>query len=661
MKFLPMCGCSLAVLACSFFSEEGKGDSSSLSQDAGLGSSSASATLSTIRPGLPSIRVDRLSSGALRMLDHGGDLVRPSSATHLTIETAQTSTDPMVNAGLDPRVGSNIRLGSDPPQLPSNLRAQAEPHIARHPANSDLLAGTFQEGRYTDGGSVDCGYAISHDGGLSWSRALIPGVTAVTGGPYYRASDPVAGIDRNGVIYLNTLALIDSTLATSALLVSRSTNGGTSFGPPVEAIRSPNSTILLDKNWMAINTFAGTPTAGRIILTFTRFTSTANPIACTISDDGGKTWTPNAFITPSSYDAQSSEPVFLPDGKLAVVYWHFNPDRLEVVLSTNGGNTFNSPRLITNVAAYDAPGIRDGVFVSSATSDRTAGKLLVVYQGLYLSKPSILFTKSADGSVTWTTPQPITDNASNTPVFNPAIAVSPDGQVVSVAFYDGRMNGGNANLVDVFLAQSFDGGTTWQPNLRVTSVSSDVRQAPLTDSGYMLGDYLGVAPSTSADVPAVPIWVDTRGPTPDPFIGRVGMARALTFAGWRAARFSLAEINDPLLGGAGADPDKDGAVNLVEYALGLDPRSSDRAVLSAMMAGAGSGESFSTSYERLRGTTDLNYSWTRSASLSNWSAVVPSSVVVTPSTVRQTETVTSNFGPATNANQFYRLGVSLKN
>jgi len=161
------------------------------------------------------------------------------------------------------------------------------------------------------------------------------------------------------------------------------------------------------------------------------------------------------------------------------------------------------------------------------------GNLFVVYQGLYLSKPSILFTKSTDAGMSWSAPQPINDSTSNSPVFNPAVAVSPDGQVVTVAFYDARMSGGNANLVDMFLAQSFDGGATWQRNLRVSSVSSDVRLAPLTSSGYMLGDYLGIAPSTSPDVPAVPIWVDTRGTNPDPFIARIGMARQLTFASWR--------------------------------------------------------------------------------------------------------------------------------
>src|SRR6266446_3210342 len=100
------------------------------------------------------------------------------------------SADTSLTAGLDPRVGLNLRLGDDPAQLPTNMLAQAEPHIVRHPTQPDILAATFQEGRYTDGGAVDCGYSITLDGGLTWSRALIPGLTLVVGGPYYRATDP---------------------------------------------------------------------------------------------------------------------------------------------------------------------------------------------------------------------------------------------------------------------------------------------------------------------------------------------------------------------------------------------------------------------------------------------------------------------------------------
>src|SRR5260370_39996828 len=87
------------------------------------------------------------------------------------------SADASLAAGLDPRVGLNLRLGNDPSQLPANMLAQAEPHIARHPSQPDVLVATFQEGRYTDAGAVDCGYSVSQDGGLSCTRSLIPGLT----------------------------------------------------------------------------------------------------------------------------------------------------------------------------------------------------------------------------------------------------------------------------------------------------------------------------------------------------------------------------------------------------------------------------------------------------------------------------------------------------
>src|SRR5213075_2496340 len=100
----------------------------------------------------------------------------------------------------------------------------------------------------------------------------------------------------------------------------------------------------------------------------------------------------------------------------------------------------------------------------------------------------------------------------------------------------------------LFLAQSFDGGNSWQPNIRLTPVSSDVRLAPLTSAGYMVGDYQGIAPATGPDVPAVPVFIDTRTGNPDPFVARLGVSSNLTFRAWRAARFSLGEINTPSLG-----------------------------------------------------------------------------------------------------------------
>ena len=521
------------------------------------------------------------------LLNQNNNLVRPSPAWSAQGGKVPSASAQAPSVALDPRVGANIRLGDDPPALPPNMRAQAEPHIARSIADADSLVATFQEGRFTaGGGAVDCGYSISHDGGLTWTRALIPNLTTTSGGPYPRATDPVAGIDLNGNVYLNTLVATDPNFNNGAVVVSRSTNGGATFGSPTVVYRPPNNNVFPDKNWMAINTFSGTATTGRIVVTFTLFgnvNSEGGPIYCAYSTNGGATWSSIANVNGSDANLQGSQPVFLPNGNLVIVYWNFGSsgspgERLEAVVSTDGGVTFGSPKLIAFATEYNEPSIRTGSFLPSAVSDRTNGDLFVVYQTLLSGNPKIAFTKSTNGGNNWSTPIAISDNPAGSGVFNPAINVSPDGQTVTAIFYDHRNNPGSATLVDLYLAQSFDGGATWQPNIRLTSVSTDASLAPLTSEGYMLGDYQGVAEPTNVNVPAVPVWIDTRAGNPDPFVTRVGIAPQVDFISWEAARLSLHQINNPALGGQSGDADGDGEDNLSEFISGTDPNDPDSVV-----------------------------------------------------------------------------------
>ncbi|MGI8432007.1 MAG: hypothetical protein ACR2MW_06950, partial [Chthoniobacterales bacterium] len=148
-------------------------------------------------------------------------------------------------------------------------------------------------------------------------------------------------------------------------------------------------------------------------------------------------------------------------------------------------------------------------------------------------------------------------------------------------FYDQRNSGGNTTLCNLYLAQSLDGGITWQPNLRLTSVTTDATLAPLTSEGYMLGDYLGIAETTSVNVPAVPVWVDTRTGNPDPFITRVGIAPEVDFPSYQASRLSLGQISDPQLGGVNGDADGDGVRNLSEFLSQTDPNNAASVVHTA--------------------------------------------------------------------------------
>jgi hypothetical protein len=228
-------------------------------------------------------------------------------------------------------------------------------------------------------------------------------------------------------------------------------------------------------------------------------------------------------------NTQGSQPVFLPNGKLAIVYWNFNApgpsdDTLELVVSNDGGITFGARMLVQPVNFYDHPQIRDGGILPSASVDRVNGNLYVTYQATVNGISRILFTRSGNAGATWSSPIAVTDNPAGSGVFNAAIGNSYDGQTLTIVHYSNRDNPTSNTLVDVYLAQSFDNGNTWQPNIRLTSVSTDATLSPLTPAGYMLGDYIGIAESTSRSVPAVPVWIDNRTGNPDPFVAPVRIA-----------------------------------------------------------------------------------------------------------------------------------------
>ena len=269
-------------------------------------------------------------------------------------------------------------------------------------------------------------------------------------------------------------------------------------------------------------------TAGRVFTSFTNFQNdeAGFPIMASYSDDGGESWLSEPiFVTPPNSFCQGSQPVYLPDGDLAVVYWNFiNPsvgfadDHIEIRISEDGGGIFGPPRLVAgDFTIYDEPVLRGGTFLPSAAADRNAGALFVTYQAVMEGIPKVVFTRSSDKGQTWTTPLAASNNPAGSSIASPAIAVSPDGRHVAIIFYDTRDNPLNGNLFHLYLAESFDSGDTWEPNTRLSETPSNALLAPLTPGGRMFGDYLGVVSALDGQAPAVAIWIDTRTGSPDPF------------------------------------------------------------------------------------------------------------------------------------------------
>lgn len=80
------------------------------------------------------------------------------------------------------------------------------------------------------------------------------------------------------------------------------------------------------------------------------------------------------------------------------------------------------------------------------------------------------------------------------------------------------------------------------------------------------------------------------------------------FENWSASHFSAAELNDPAISGDAADPDGDGLSNLAEFALCLNPRSSDRGQAWTLSVQNLAGSDYLTlSFRRRTPALDLNY------------------------------------------------------
>ncbi len=87
---------------------------------------------------------------------------------------------------------------------------------------------------------------------------------------------------------------------------------------------------------------------------------------------------------------------------------------------------------------------------------------------------------------------------------------------------------------------------------------------------------------------------------------------------WRAEYFTPAELDLPAVSGPLADPDGDGLANLLEYALGLDPRTVSPAVVPATSAEGGY---WVFLYTRPANRSDVNYTVEVSTNLQQWTPI----------------------------------------
>lgn len=431
-----------------------------------------------------------------------------------------------VHGGFPPaltRVEANIAVTGDP-----NRRQQVEPTVSIDPSNPGIIVAGAQDLRgVPDFGDRWHGYYRSADGGATWTNSLMPGYPTDASpegiaSPIHGAdftSDPVLAFDRLGNVYYSGLHVWDLTTSRDGVFVAKYRDSGASYETTVIVYDQPG--IFSDKNWIAADR-TDSQFSGNVYVAW----SACCPgplfeevVMFSRSVDHGLTYSAPVTIQPvSQTDAIGVQVGVSVDGNVYVswvAYPHIGEDaRIYIARSEDGGASFSAPILVQNIVPVPSPlpGNQYRTFTLHAmTAGKSPGEVLVVWEEWVnrgtVSDSDVFIVKSLDGGETWAARKIVNDSTLNNQFFP---AISSSGKSVNIVFYDSR-NDPEGKLLDVYYAQSTDGGESFQANSRVTSQSFDPNIVPRTvnpgaDQPFM-GDYIAIA-STSTF--AYPVWADNR-------------------------------------------------------------------------------------------------------------------------------------------------------
>jgi hypothetical protein len=404
----------------------------------------------------------------------------------------------VTTAGVGP-AGANValtRVSSDPfTNTTSQHATEAEPDTF---ANGSTVVGTFQVGRFFNGGATDIGFVRSGDGGATWGTSgFLPGLTfssGVTSSPFERVSDPSVAFDAAHRTWLiSAIPLLPNT-AVPTVFVSRSTDDGRTWSLPV-SIPPPVAKVAdLDKNWTVCDN-TSSHFRGHCYTEFDNF-GAGNVMLMSISTDGGLTW--STPISTAGHDkGLGGQPLVQPDGTVVVPFESLN-GKIEAFRSTDGGQSWQKGVEVTSIRFHGvAGGLRTSPLPTAEVDG--AGNVYVAWEDCrfraHCSANDIVFSRSADG-VNWTDTArvPIDSVTSGVDHFIPGLAVDPttagSGAHLGLTyyFYPNTACGGACQL-EVGYISSPDGGAHWGPATQLAGPMA-LSEIALTSQGPMVGDYI---------------------------------------------------------------------------------------------------------------------------------------------------------------------------
>jgi hypothetical protein len=346
--------------------------------------------------------------------------------------------------------------------------AEVEPFVDVNLANDDNVVGAWQQDRWSNGGSTGQMSAYSNDGGQSWTVPPISpapntgqakfsrctGGNAQNGGDYERATDPWVSFSPNGVVQQISLGINDSNVD-NAVIASRSTDGGANWRDPVVIKRDNRANFFNDKETLTANPNDSDfvyATWQRIVSPNENASARAAERAAAFrsiawfarSDDNGASYdTVKPILDPGNKNQTiGNQIVVLPNGDLVMVFNLIRNTRdvknrgftAEVIRSTDNGDTWSNPIVIDRMFPAgvsdpdDGHGVRTGDLIPEIAVDNNTGSLYVTWQdSRFTGREQVALSKSEDGGRTWGPTKRVSTVGGTNQAFTPMVRVADDG------------------------------------------------------------------------------------------------------------------------------------------------------------------------------------------------------------------------------------------
>lgn len=471
----------------------------------------------------------------------GGGSSKSASSSNAGPAPVQMSTSSPLPSGC----GNTSPLGiNGPTGETATIGSAVQPEATAIPSGNAVAV--WEQDRWTGLGARGILASNSSSNGATWSTPValpfsVCGDAALTS--YDRTSDPsvtfagggtvvatALGFSANGYVENSFVANGATNGGTSAVLLSRSTDGGATWSKPplviwqdLPATSASGTAYFNDRDSVTAD-----PASGNVYVVWDRLSSggiaAGVPAWLALLPNGASSSTGNStgvLYNPGlGFQTFNNQISVLPNGKVVDIFTLFDVSSnsslqaLQVGTFTAGAWSTSAPvtivqNFVSNGTPNPAPAatssIRDARDIAQTAVDPATGAIAVVWQQAFSGNTSfdgIALSVSTDSGATWSAPRQI-NGSTGVAAFNPGVRYLP-GSVLAVTYYDLRdyTSGSNVLNTDVWLTESSDGGSTWH-ELRLQA-PFDLNRAPLTNtitaingfgatSSLFLGDNQGLA------------------------------------------------------------------------------------------------------------------------------------------------------------------------